>query len=251
MRITTPLLRITFAGCLLALVACGQPDQENSTQAEPVVSDAPSIGIDQDDIEGVVTSSNGPEAGVWVIAETDDLPTLYSKTVVTDEDGRYLIPDLPAAQYDIWVRGYGLVDSEKVNAVPGQSLNLNAVIAPDAAAAAAYYPAGNWYSLLEIPAKSEFPGTGPGGNGISPNIQHQADFIRRVTSGGCLACHQMGNAAIRNIPNLFSGYDTSIEAWNRRVQSGQAGGPMSRALAGIGDRTLRMYADWTGLICAG
>ena len=145
MTIKTPLLRITLAGCLLALAACGQPEQETSTQPEPVVSDAPSSSVDQDDIGGVVTSSNGPEAGVWVIAETDDLPTLYSKTVVTDEDGRYLIPDLPAAQYDIWVRGYGLVDSEKVNAVPGQSLNLNAVIAPDAAAAAAYYPAGNWY----------------------------------------------------------------------------------------------------------
>ena len=248
MTIKTPLLRITLAGCLLALAACGQPEQENSTQAEPVASDAPSIGVDQDDIGGVVTSSNGPEAGVWVIAETDDLPTLYSKTVVTDEDGRYLIPDLPNAQYDIWVRGYGLVDSKKVNAVPGQSLNLNAVIAPDAAAAADYYPAGNWYSLLEIPDKSEFPGTGADGNGISPNIHNQADFMRRVSSGGCLACHQLGNAAIRNMPALFSGYDTSIEAWNRRVRSGQAGGSMSRALAGMGDRALQMYADWTDRI---
>ena len=128
MRIKTPLLSITLAGCLLALAACSEQEQQTSTQPEPVVSDAPDISVDQDDIGGVVTSSNGPEAGVWVIAETDDLPTLYSKTVVTDENGRYLMPDLPAAQYDIWVRGYGLVDSEKVNAAPGQSLDLNAVI---------------------------------------------------------------------------------------------------------------------------
>ena len=76
MRIKTPLLIITLAGCLLALAACDQPAQQASTQPEPVVSDAPGISVDQDDIGGVVTSSNGPEAGVWVIAETDDLPTL-------------------------------------------------------------------------------------------------------------------------------------------------------------------------------
>ena len=252
MKIKTPLSRIIFAGCLLALSACGQPEQQASNQPGAVATDAPASSVDQNDISGIVTSSNGPEAGVWVIAETNDLPTLYSKTVVTDENGRYLVPDLPAAQYDIWVRGYGLVDSEKVNAAPGQSLDLNAVIAPDAAAAAAYYPAGNWYSLLEIPAKSEFPGTGPDGNGISTNIHNQADFIRRVTSGGCGACHQLGNAAIRNLPGLFSGYDTSTEAWNRRVRSGQAGGSMTRTLAGMGDqRALQMYADWTDRIAAG
>ena len=252
MRKTNSVLRIAFAGCLLALLACGEAEQQASGQSEPIVNNVKGTLIDQTAIDGFVTSPNGPEAGVWVIAETDDLPTLYSKTVVTNENGAYVIPDLPAAQYDIWVRGYGLVDSPKVNATPGQSLNLNAVIAPDAAAAAAYYPAGYWYSLLEIPHKSEFPGTGPDGNGISPNINNQADFIRRVTSGGCLACHQLGNAAIRNLPNLFSGYDTSTEAWNRRVRSGQAGGSMTRSLVGMGDqRTLEMYADWTDRIAAG
>ena len=252
MRKQVSVLRIGFAGCLLALPACGEPEQQASGQSEPIVNNVTGTSVDQDDIGGIVTSPNGPEAGVWVIAETDDLPTLYSKTVVTDEDGRYVIPDLPAAQYDIWVRGYGLVDSPKLNAAPGQSLDLNAVIAPDAAAAAAYYPAGNWYSLLEIPAKSEFPGTGPDGNGISPNIHNQADFIRRVTSGGCGACHQLGNAAIRNIPNLFSGYDTSTGAWDRRVRSGQAGGSMIGSLAGMGgQRALEMYADWTDRIAAG
>ena len=68
------------------------------------------IQIDKDDIGGVVTSSNGPEAGVWVIAETTELPTKYAKTVVTDDQGRYVIPDLPNANYQVWVRGYGLVE---------------------------------------------------------------------------------------------------------------------------------------------
>ena len=94
------------------------------------------VSIDNDDIGGVVTSTKGPEAGVWVIAETTDLPTRFAKMVVTDDRGRYLLPDLPKANYNIWVRGYGLVDSPKVKAAPGKNLNLKAVVAPNDAAAA-------------------------------------------------------------------------------------------------------------------
>src|SRR5580704_11786433 len=105
--------------------------------------------INSSDISGVVTSSKGPEAGVWVIAETTDLPTKFVKIVTTDDQGRYVIPELPKATYEVWVRGYGLVDSPKVKAAPGKMLNLTAVIAPDAHAAAQYYPAAYWYSLLQ------------------------------------------------------------------------------------------------------
>src|SRR4029434_7741793 len=94
------------------------------------------IAVDADDLGGVVTSSKGPEAGVWVIAETNDLPTKFVKIVVTDDSGRYLLPDLPKANYNVWVRGYGLVDSQKVQSAPGKNLNLTAVIAPNARAAA-------------------------------------------------------------------------------------------------------------------
>src|SRR4029077_10086916 len=99
------------------------------------------VAIDADDIGGVVTSSKGPEAGVWVIAETTDLPTKFAKMVVTDDQGRYVLPELPKANYAVWVRGYGLVDSPKLQSMPGKILNLNAVPAPNAAAAAEYYPA--------------------------------------------------------------------------------------------------------------
>src|SRR3954471_9713449 len=115
------------------------------------------VSVDADDIGGVVTSSKGPEAGVWVIAETSDLPTKFVKIVVTDDRGRYLVPDLPKANYRVWVRGYGLVDSAKVAATPGKAVNLRAVPAPNARAAAEYYPAGYWFSLLQVPDKSEFP----------------------------------------------------------------------------------------------
>jgi hypothetical protein len=134
------------------------------------------VAIDNDDIGGVVTGPRGPEAGVWVIAETRDLPTGFRRIVVTDDQGRYVVPDLPKANYDVWVRGYGLVDSQKVQAAPGRNLNLTAVPAPNAREAAKYYPAGYWFSMLEIPAKHEFPGTGQSesGNGINEEIKSQA-----------------------------------------------------------------------------
>ena len=116
-----------------------------SSQQEAVVR------IDNDDIGGVVTSAKGPEAGVWVIAETRDLPTRFAKMVVTDDQGRYVVPDLPKATYNVWVRGYGLVDSPKVKATPARILNLKAVVAPNEAAAAQYYPSIYWYSMMKIP----------------------------------------------------------------------------------------------------
>src|ERR1700733_6994889 len=117
------------------------------------------------DIRGTVSSSAGPEAGVWVIAETTDLPTRYIKEVVTDDQGRYLIPDLPKANYTVWARGYGLVDSPKVQTAPGKHVDLQPAVAPDAKAAAHYYPGNYWYAMLNVPGKDEFPGTGPEGNG--------------------------------------------------------------------------------------
>src|SRR5881394_1017843 len=119
-------------------------------------SKSDNVRVGNADLGGVVTSSNGPEAGVWVIAETNDLPTKFAKIVVTDDRGRYLIPELPKANYSVWVRGYGLVDSPKVQAAPGRSLDLHAVVAPNAAAAAEYYPAIYWYSMLKVPGKNEF-----------------------------------------------------------------------------------------------
>ena len=210
------------------------------------------IQIDNDDLGGVVTSEKGPEAGVWVIAETADLPTKFVKIVVTDDQGQYVVPDLPAANYDVWVRGYGLVDSPKVQTAPGKILNLTAVEAPNPRAAAEYYPAGYWFSLIQVPGKDEFPGTGPQGNGISPNMESQAEWIRTLKSGGCMACHQLGNKATREIPVELGEFDSLEAAWDRRIQSGQAGGNMVRGLNAMGrQRALKMFADWTERITAG
>jgi hypothetical protein len=210
--------------------------------------------IDADDIGGVVTGAQGPEAGVWVIAETRNLPTRLIKSVVTDDRGRYLVPDLPKAEYDVWVRGYGLVDSPKTKASPGKVLNLKAVAAPDKKAAAQYYPAQYWYALMQMPPKSDFPGTGENGNGISPNIRAQGEWIRNiVNTDGCTGCHQMGNAATRTIPtSILEQFPDSKMAWDRRIQAGQAGGGMSARFTQVGrQRALGMYADWTDRIAKG
>ena len=94
---------------------------ERTAEAAVGAAATGAVAIDADDIGGTVRGPKGPEAGVWVIAETTDLPTRYTKSVVTDDQGRYVIPDLPTANYQVWVRGYGLVNSPKMRAKPGQS----------------------------------------------------------------------------------------------------------------------------------
>ena len=145
---------------------------------------ATEVAIDSDDIGGVVRGPRGPEAGVWVIAETTELPTKYAKMVVTDDQGRYVIPDLPTANYSVWVRGYGLVDSPKVRANPGQQLNLAAVPAPDARAAAHYYPAIYWYTMMKIPPAKDFGGT----TDIPKNITQEI-WRHRMNNTDCIGCH--------------------------------------------------------------
>ena len=200
---------------------------------------APAVGIDNDDIGGVVTGANGPEAGVWVIAETTDLPTRYAKMVVTDDQGRYVLPDLPNAKYKVWVRGYGLVDSPKVDGEPGQQLNLRAVPAPNEAAAAQYYPAIYWYSMLKIPDKSEF-----GGKSNIPEKLTQVDWLKQTKNIGCVGCHQLGQQSTRTIPAAFGEFKSGEEAWMRRIQSGQSGEQMTNQLAGnFGGALFKYYGD--------
>ncbi len=102
----------------------------------PASAQQAAVQAGANDIGGVVSGPGGPEAGVWVIAETTDLPTRLIKSVVTDDQGRYLIPELPKANYQVWARGYGLVDSAKVTSEPGRTVNITAVVASSPKAAA-------------------------------------------------------------------------------------------------------------------
>jgi len=238
---------VGFVGIALALSVAVSFIGSTAQQA---VSE--SIRIDDDDIGGVVTGPNGPEAGVWVIAETADLPTRFVKIVVTDDQGRYVVPDLPKATYSVWVRGYGLVDSPKVRTEPGKIVNLKSVVAPNAAAAAEYYPAIYWYAMLKVPDKSEFPGTGLGGNGIPVTLKSQAQWLDVVKTNGCYTCHQLGNKATRTIPKDLGHFTSSTEAWARRIVSGQAMTQMTNNIGRLdARRALALFADWTDRIAAG
>ncbi|HEY8521863.1 MAG TPA: carboxypeptidase-like regulatory domain-containing protein [Gammaproteobacteria bacterium] len=200
------------------------------------------IALDADDIGGVVTSANGPEAGVWVIAETNELGTRYAKIVVTDDQGRYVVPDLPPATYSVWVRGYGLADSEKVTASPGERLDLTAVVAPNDAVAAEVYPAAYWYSMIRLPDASEI-GHVPGGLN---------QYLGAIKNLSCIGCHQIGQRATRTLPEAFRHFASGEEAWRRRIQSGQAGQNMvASAIGQLGGVPLKYFGEWTDRIAAG
>ena len=200
-------------------------------------------------ITGVVTSASGLEAGVWVIAETDDLNTKFRKIVVTNDHGRFLLPQLPPANYTVWVRGYGLVDGIPVTARPGQDLQLAAVVAKTPQDAAAVYPANYWLSLMEPPKTSEFPGTGLDGNGISPQLRTRDEYLYNLK--GCLRCHQVGNKFTREHPDQQR-YDSTVDAWDDRVQMGQRGAEMTSWMTRFGrQRGLQMFADWSDRIASG
>ena len=250
MRATRPLARgvsVSLVGLALAVSVAASPSGSSAQQGPGDV-----VRIDDDDIGGVVTGPNGPEAGVWVIAETTDLPTKFVKIVVTDDRGRYVVPDLPKATYSVWVRGYGLVDSSKARTAPGKIVNLKSVVAPNAATAAEYYPAIYWYSMLRVPDKREFPGTGPNGNGMPPLLKSQGQWLDVVKTNGCYTCHQLGNKATRTIPKEFGYFKSSEEAWARRIQSGQAMTQMVNAIARLdAPRAFKLFAEWTDRIAAG
>jgi hypothetical protein len=231
-------LYLTVAAIGIASLLAAAPAQVSAQTA---------VAIDNDDIGGVVSGANGPEAGVWVIAETTELPTKYAKIVVTDDQGRYVIPDLPTANYQVWVRGYGLVDSPKMRAKPGQQLNLTAVPAPNERAAAQYYPAIYWYAMMNIPPEKDFGGS----TDIPKNITRET-WRQRMGNVDCIGCHQLGQESTRTVPAQFGEFKTGAEAWMRRIQSGQTGEFMVNRLAGqLASVPFKYFGDWTDRIAKG
>src|SRR5690242_3572674 len=199
-----------FGGALIIAIAVYLMTARPSLHAQQARA---AVQVGPNEIGGVVSSSKGPEAGVWVIAETTDLPTRYIKEVVSDDRGRFLIPELPQAKYTVWARGYGLVDSPKVQTEPGKQRDLRRTVAPDAKGDAHYNPANYWYAMLKVPAKSDFPGTGPGKNGISPNIKSKGQWIHLIKTDSCESCHQLGNEYTRTMPAMFASLDSPAQRW--------------------------------------
>jgi hypothetical protein len=212
---------------------------------------APGLGY----IRGVVRSTTGPEAGVWVIAETKDLPTGMIKSVVTDDQGRYMLPDMPTANYSVWVRGYGLADSRPIAVRPtlntnnnAPQTNLTAVIAKDDVEAAKVYPGNYWMQMIEPPARSAFP------LGTSRQQASLEGWMHSFKSS-CNFCHQLGNPITRTLDHVYKAkpeLKTSQEAWDYRLQTGVRGSGMSGSASGLNrPYALKMFADWTDRIAKG
>jgi hypothetical protein len=213
-------------------------------------------------ITGTVTGDKGPEAGVWVIAETNDLATKMIKTVVTDDQGRYVLPELPAVNYQVWVRGYGIEDSKPISAKPSANpVALKVTNAKTPAEAAKVYPGDYWLSMLAPPAKNLFPGTGektadnPNGNGVNANMKSQAQWIHQLKSG-CNFCHQLGNTLDRDVQHVWDAKPdlakTHEAAWEWRLEVGVRGTNMYSTMSGMGKTaTLSALADWTQRIANG
>jgi hypothetical protein len=237
----------TVAAIGITALAVGVPAPLNAQPKPQSAAATGAVSIDADDIGGTVRGPKGPEAGVWVIAETTDLPTRYTKSVVTDDQGRYVIPDLPTANYQVWVRGYGLVDSPKMRAKPGQKLDLTAVAAPSPAAAAHYYPAIYWYTMMKLPPAKDFGGS----TDIPKNITRE-NWIRQMNNTDCIGCHQLGQEATRTIPAQFGKFNSGAEAWQRRITSGQSGEMMTNRIAGqFGGVPYKYFGDWTDRVAKG
>jgi hypothetical protein len=206
-------------------------------------------------ITGVVRSTAGPEAGVWVIAQTSELPTGMIKSVVTNDQGRYVLPDMPMVNYKVWVRGYGLVDSTPINAKPtvnsnnnAPAVNLTAVLAKNDVEAARVYPGNYWMQMIEPPKKEQFP------LGQQASQQSLEGWMHNFKSS-CNFCHQLGNPITRTLDHVFKAkpeLKTSVEAWDYRLQTGVRGSGMSGAASNLNRQyALKMFADWTDRIAKG
>src|SRR5712691_88676 len=232
-----------LAFAMLLTCLAGNAEAQRKGKRKDTLKLSPPVKVGRADIGGVVSGLNGPEAGVWVIAETNGTPTQFAKVVVTDDKGRYMIPGLPKAKYSLWVRGYGLVDSAKVPATPGKIVYLTAVPAPSPKEAAQYYPALYWFSLLRVPEASEFP-LGP--------VASQGQWLNSIKTGTCQSCHALGTPGMRTVPGVFSSQGNSVEAWRERLKSGSAMALMARDIGRLdGERAIKLFAEWTDRIAAG
>ena len=161
--------------------------------------------------------------------------------------GRYVIPDLPVANYQVWVRGYGLVDSPRMRAKPGQHLDFTAVPAPNARAAAHYYPAIYWFTMMKIPPAKDF-----GGSSDIPKNVTQDMWRQRMNNVDCVGCHQLGQESTRTIPAQLGHFKSGEEAWIRRIASGQWGEGMTNRIAGqLGGAPYKYFGEWTDRVAKG
>ncbi len=199
------------------------------------------IAKNSGNVGGQVKSNGGVEAGVWVIAETSEFDTFFARIVVTDEAGRFVIPDLPDANYQVWVRAYGLLDSDKKTIKPGNTVNLNVTLAENDADAAKVYPAAYWYAMMNLPTEEELENIEGGLN----------NYLTWMKNMGCVGCHQLGQLSTRTFPFGLGQNKNHHDAWLQRISSGQAGQNMVGLVNRLESVPLKYLANWTERIAAG
>ena len=213
----------------------------------PVRAQPAAVAIDGDYIGGVV---RGPAGRKRRLGHRRDERATHEirQDRCYRRAGSLVIPDLPPrVNYEVWVRGYGLVNSPKLRAKPGQQLNLTAVPAPNEAAAAHYLPAIYWFTMMKLPPAKDFGGSSDIPKEITPEIWRQ-----RMNNVDCVGCHQLGQEATRTIPAAFGEFKSGEEAWMRRVASGQTGEWMVNRLAGqLGGVPFKYFGDWTDRVAKG
>src|SRR6202049_1239552 len=215
--------------CVVTWSAHGQRDAAVGAALRVAV---PGVKVDSSSIGGVVLNANGnkAEGAVWVIAETKSLPAPFRKIVVTDDQGRFLVPDLPEGDYELWVRGYGLKDSERVKAACNESVKLQVSNAATPQEAAKIYPASYWTSLIQPPPMSELPA----------KYSSQDEWLATLRNG-CNHCHELGMAPTR----IY----TTPKDWDAMFLRAKS---MHQELDGMGRQVVeKTLADWGTRIAAG
>ena len=213
------------------------------------VSAQTAVALDNDDIGGVVMGANGPEAGVWVIAETTRSsdavrPRWWSPT--TRAATWCPICPRPNTRYGCAATASSI--SPKVDGEPGKQLDLRAVPAPNEAAAAQYYPAIYWYSMLKIPGSQRSSAA----RATFPRASRSSEWLTAIKNRACIGCHQIGQLSTRTIPAAFGEFKSGEDAWMRRTQSGQAAELMMNPLAGqLGGAPYKYFGDWTDRVAKG
>src|SRR5580704_3346731 len=102
-----------------------------------------------------------------------------------------------------------------------------------------------WYSMIDVPAPGEFPGTGTNGNKMPPTMKTQEQWIDSIKNR-CQSCHALGSRGIREVPKIFMNGNDSYTAWAHRTVSGQAMSDMAVALARLGPQSAySIFSKWT------
>jgi hypothetical protein len=157
-----------------------------------------------------------------------------------------MLPDLPAVNYKVWVRGYGILDSKPIDSKPTTaSVALKVETAKTPADAAKVYPGDYWLSMLAPPPASAFPRTEQASNRMIDQ-DHWIDQLKK----GCNFCHQLGSPLSRDIQHVFVAKPdlpkTHADAWEWRLGVGVRGTNMYGTMTQMGkDITVKALADWT------